>query len=186
MKNLIQLFTIFFRIGLFSIGGGYVMLPMLKEEVVNKRKWLTDEEILDFYAIGQATPGIIAVNTATFVGYSQKGIAGSLSATAGIVAPSIIIITLISAFFTEFREVLIIQKAFAGIRVAVSVLLLFIVAGLIKKGAKYKTGVVIILAAFAGITFFKVSPVLIVAASAAAGIASGALRRKIIRQEKKL
>ncbi|MDX9800222.1 MAG: chromate transporter [Spirochaetia bacterium] len=182
MKKLLKLFTIFFRIGLFSIGGGYVMLPMLKEEVVNKRKWLTDEEILDFYAIGQATPGIIAVNTATFVGYSQKGIAGSLSATAGIVAPSIIIITMISAFFTEFREVLIVQKAFAGIRVAVSVLLLFIVAGLIKKGAKYKTGIVIMIAAFSGMAFFEISPVLIVTASAAAGILSGSLRRNIFRK----
>ena len=86
MKELFQLYSAFFRIGLFTFGGGYAMLPMLQREVVNKYHWATDEELLDCYAIGQCTPGIIAVNTATYVGYAQRGVAGGIVATLGVVS----------------------------------------------------------------------------------------------------
>ncbi|HLS53535.1 MAG TPA: chromate transporter, partial [Tissierellaceae bacterium] len=94
MQELIQLFIVFFRMGAFTFGGGYAMLPIIQEEIVDKRGWATNEEVIDYYAIGQCTPGIIAVNTATFVGYKRKGIMGGVFATLGLVSPSIIIITI--------------------------------------------------------------------------------------------
>ena len=178
MKVLASLFSIFFRIGLFSIGGGYVMLPMLKEELSSRRKWLTDNEILNFYAIGQATPGIIAVNTATFVGYRKKGIAGALAATAGIVTPSLVIITVIAAFFMEFSSFGFVQKAFAGIRVAVAVLLLFTIAEMIKKGIKDLASLAVFIAAFCAIALFSFSPAAVVAAAAFTGIAGSFMKGK--------
>lgn len=93
MNELLNLFMAFFRIGAFTFGGGYAMLPMLQKEVVEKYHWATEDEIMDYFAIGQCTPGIIAVNTATFVGYKTKGIAGGIAATLGVICPSIIIIT---------------------------------------------------------------------------------------------
>ena len=98
MKDLIELFFVFAKIGLFTFGGGYAMLPMLQKEIVEKHKWAKEDEIMDYFAIGQVTPGIIAVNTATFVGHKTKGLIGGIVATAGMVFPSIIIITVIAAF----------------------------------------------------------------------------------------
>jgi len=95
MKELLDMFLTFARIGGFTFGGGYAMLPMLQKEVVNGRHWATDEELMDYYAIGQCTPGIIAVNTATFVGYKNRGIPGAIAATLGVIAPSLVIIMII-------------------------------------------------------------------------------------------
>ena len=102
MKELIELFFVFAKIGLFTFGGGYAMLPMLQKEIVEKHKWAREDEIMDYFAIGQVTPGIIAVNTSTFVGYKTKGIIGGIVATAGMVFPSLIIITVIAVFFEKF------------------------------------------------------------------------------------
>ena len=96
MKELLDMFLTFARIGGFTFGGGYAMLPMLQKEVVNGRHWATDEELMDYYAIGQCTPGIIAVNTATFVGYKNRGIPGAIAATLGVIAPSLVIIMIIA------------------------------------------------------------------------------------------
>ncbi|MDY0091470.1 MAG: chromate transporter, partial [Candidatus Vecturithrix sp.] len=104
LQELLRLYSVFFRIGVFSIGGGYVMLAMLQDEVVEKYKWLTHEELLNYYAISQAAPGINAINTATFVGYKRGGVLGAIIATAGMVTPSLIIITIIAIFFTRFQE----------------------------------------------------------------------------------
>ena len=104
MKELLDMFLTFARIGGFTFGGGYAMLPMLQKEVVNGRHWATDEELMDYYAIGQCTPGIIAVNTATFVGYKNRGIPGAIAATLGVIAPSLIIIMIIAAFISNFIE----------------------------------------------------------------------------------
>ena len=98
MRELLELFFIFFRIGGFTFGGGYAMLPAIQMELVEKRKWATNEEIIDYYAISQCTPGIIAVNTATFIGYKRKGVIGGIVATLGMVAPSLTIITIIASF----------------------------------------------------------------------------------------
>ena len=122
MKELWTMFLTFCRIGGLTFGGGYAMLPMLQREVVEKYGWATEEELMDYYAVGQCTPGIIAVNTATFIGYKRKGITGAIAATAGVVFPSLVIITVIAAFLSNIQDNLYVQHAFAGIRVAVCAL----------------------------------------------------------------
>lgn len=133
MKELFELFIVFAKIGGFTFGGGYAMLPILQREVVENKKWATSEELMDYYAIGQCTPGIIAVNTATFIGYKRKGIFGGIMATAGCVAPSLVIIMVIAAFINSFTHIVWVQHALAGIRVCVCILVLNAVLKLAKK-----------------------------------------------------
>ena len=131
MKELIDLFLTFARIGGLTFGGGYAMLPIIQKEVVEKRKWATEQEVADYYAIGQCTPGVIAVNTATFIGYKNKGILGGIVATLGVVFPSIIIISIIAMFISNFADLEVVKYAFSGIRVCVCVL---IINAVIKLG----------------------------------------------------
>ena len=133
MKVLFQLYIAWFKMGLFTFGGGYAMLPMIQKEVIEKYKWATEDEIMEYYAIGQCTPGIIAVNTATFVGYYQKGILGGIVATLGVVSPSFIIISLIAALISNFMEIEFVQHALKGINVAVCVLMFTSIQNLWKK-----------------------------------------------------
>ena len=170
LKELLQLFLVFARIGGFTFGGGYAMLPIIQREVVEKRKWATDEEVLDYYAIGQSTPGIIAVNTATFIGYKQKGIIGGIAATLGMVFPSLVIITTIAAFFQHFQDYVIVKHAFNGIRVAVVALILDAIIKMWKKSVKDWIGILIFDLSFFIIAFLKVSPIVVVILSATAGI----------------
>ena len=169
MRELWQLFSAFARIGGFTFGGGYAMLPMLQKEVVEKYKWATEDEVLDYYAIGQCTPGIIMVNTATFIGYKQKGIPGAVAATVGAVFPSVCIVMFIAAVLHNFAEL--VQHAFAGIRVVVSVLIINAVMGLRKKSIVDKICVGIAIAAFLISVFADISPAIIVVAAAILGIA---------------
>ena len=170
IKELFELFIIFCRIGGFTFGGGYAMLPIIQKEIVEKRNWATDEEVIDYYAIGQCTPGIIAINTATFIGYNRKGIPGAISATTGMVFPSIIIITTIAKFFQHFQDYEIVQNAFGGIRVVVVALIVTTVMNMYKKSVKDYTGTIIFLLAFIAIGFLKISPILIIILSALIGI----------------
>ena len=170
MKELLDMFLTFARIGGLTFGGGYAMLPMLQREVVEKHHWATEEELADYYAIGQCTPGVIAVNTATFIGYRQAGIAGGIFATLGVVAPSVVIITVIAAFLTNFADLPVIQYAFEGIRVCVCVLIFNAVGKLLKKSVVDKRTAVIFLLVLAGGVFLKLSPVWFVLAAALAGI----------------
>ena len=133
LKQLFGLFGAFAVVGVTTFGGGYAMLPALQREVVEKRRWATEEEVMDWYAIGQCTPGVIAVNTATFVGQKQAGIWGGIFATLGVVFPSLIIIMIIAAFIQNFAHLPAVQNAFAGIRVCVCVLILNAVVKLWKK-----------------------------------------------------
>ena len=128
MKELWKMFFAFARIGGLTFGGGYAMLPMLQKEVVEKNGWATEEELMDYYAIGQCTPGVIAVNTATFVGQKYRGTLGAIFATLGVVFPSMVIITLIAAFISNFAHLAVVQNAFAGVRVCVCVLIFLAVA----------------------------------------------------------
>ena len=171
MRELWQLFAAFARIGGFTFGGGYAMLPMLQKEVVEKYKWATEDEVLDYYAIGLCTPGIIMVNTATFIGYKQKGIPGAIAATVGAVFPSVCIVMFIAAMLNNFAELEVVQHAFAGIRVVVSVLIINAVVGLRKKSIVDKICVVIAIAAFLISVFADISPAIIVVAAAILGIA---------------
>lgn len=170
MKELWELFAAFARIGGFTFGGGYAMLPMLQKEVVEKHHWATEDEVLDYFAIGQCTPGIIFVNTATFVGYKQKGVLGAVAATIGSVFPSVCIVMFIAAALNHFAELPVVQHAFAGIRVVVSVLIFNAVMGLRKKSIVDKFCILIAIGAFLLSAFGDISPVRIVVAAAILGI----------------
>ena len=162
MKEYLDLFLTFARIGGFTFGGGYAMLPMLQKEVVEARHWATEDELMDYYAIGQCTPGIIAVNTATFVGYRTKGIAGGIAATLGVIAPSIVIITLIAAFIQGFADIPAVSHAFAGIRACVCVLIFNAVIKLGKKSLINKASIGIFCVILALALFTEISPALLV------------------------
>lgn len=164
------MFLTFARIGGLTFGGGYAMLPMLQKEVVENRHWATEDELMDYYAVGQCTPGVIAVNTATFVGYKRRGIPGGIAATLGVVFPSLVIITLIAAFIRNFAELSVVKDAFAGIRVGVFVLILLSVSKLYRKGVVDMSTRVIFSVVFFGSVFYGISPVIFVLLSAAAGI----------------
>ena len=171
MPLLLDLYCTFFRIGLFTFGGGYAMLPLLQREIVEKKKWATEEEILDYFAVGQCTPGIIAVNTATFVGFKEKKLSGAIFATLGVVSPSLVIITVIATLLSNFAHIAAVQNAFAGIRVAVCVLILNSVVKLWKKSVVDKLTLGIFLAVFLGsVLLSKVSPVVFIVAAAVLGI----------------
>ena len=170
MNIYIELFLTFFQIGLFTFGGGYAMLPLLERELVDKRGWVSKEEILDYYAIGQATPGIIAVNTSTFCGAKKAGNLGGIVASLGFITPSIIIITIIANFLTAFSHVTYIQNAFAGIRVAVCALVLNTVINLVKKNADTSVKFIVFALTFIAIALFKISPVIMVIAVGIFGI----------------
>ena len=173
MKDLIELFFIFAKIGGFTFGGGYAMLPILQKEIVEKRGWATDEELTDYYAIGQCTPGIIAVNTATFIGYKFKGILGGILATLGVVAPSIVIISIIAAFIQNFSDIIWVQQAFAGIRVCVCILILNAVIKLFKKSVIDKSTGIIFLAVFISGIFFDVTPAVFIILAGICGMIIG-------------
>ncbi len=183
-----DLFIIFARIGGFTFGGGYAMLPMLKKELVQNREWITENELLDYFAVGQCTPGIIAVNTATFVGNKKRGILGAICATAGMIAPSLIIIMSIALVLQGFSENPYVIHALNGIKVAVGTLILNAVIGLFKKsvGTNKKTfkGVFafLVFAIVFGVgLFFTVSPIIIVVSTVILGLIYG----KVIRSFKK-
>ncbi len=176
MKELSDLFWTFCRVGGLTFGGGYAMLPMLRHEVVGKRGWATDEEMLDYYAIGQCTPGVIAVNTATFVGYKQRGIAGGIFATAGVIFPSLVIIILIAAFMRNLTGNATLGHAFAGIRVCVVVLVMNTIVNLWKKSMVDATAYFLFFAALAASLFTSLSPIYIVLLAAVSGILAGRLK----------
>ena len=173
MKELWVMFCAFFRIGLFTFGGGYAMLPMLQREVVNRYAWATDEELMDCYAIGQCTPGVIAVNTATYVGYRRRGVIGGIVTTLGVITPSLIIITLIGALLARYMDNAYVVKAFAGIRVAVSALITASVIKLFKKNVKDVWGIALCVLAFLFVAILGASPVYVTVGSALFGFIMG-------------
>lgn len=170
MKELMDLFIAFARVGVLTFGGGYAMLPILQREIVEKNDWATDEELMDYYAIGQCTPGVIAVNTATFIGQKNKGIVGGVVATLGVVMPSLVIITAIAAFISNFSDLTIVKNAFAGVRVCVCVLIFNAVVKLWKSSVVDKATLIIFVGVFLGSVFTDLSPILFVVITAIAGI----------------
>ena len=149
MNLYLDLFLTFAKVGVCTFGGGYAMLPILQREVVEKKGWATEEELTDYFAIGQCTPGVIAVNTATFVGQKQRGNLAGVIATLGVVFPSLIIITLIAAFLTEFASYPAVRHALAGINAAVVALIVASVVKLGKTTLKSAPAVCIFLAVLA-------------------------------------
>lgn len=171
MQNLWTLFVTFFKVGLFTFGGGAAMLPLLKAEVSEKHKWATDEELLDYYSLGQCTPGIIAINTATFIGYKINGLAGAVAATFGVVLPSVIIITLIAAVLQNFMQNIFLIHAFAGIRIVVAALILEAVVELWKKGVHGYIGIVVFVMSLGLLLMFSLSPIAVIILASATGLA---------------
>lgn len=170
MKEYLDLFVIFARIGAVTFGGGYAMLPILRKEIVQTRGWASDEEIMDYYAISQCTPGIIAVNTAIFIGYKRKRELGALFSALGMVFPSIVIILLIAMFLSNIMAYPIVQRAFAGVRVAVGVLVVNATVALYKKGVVDIMTLMIFVAVFIVLMFLSISPIPVVVGSALVGI----------------
>ncbi len=171
MRTLLELFLTFAKIGALTFGGGYAMLPMLERELVDNRKWVSEEELMDYFAIGQCTPGVIAVNTGTFVGYKIKGIMGGIAATLGVIAPSILIITIISAFISNFAELEIVKYAFNGIRVCVCVLVFNAVIKISKNALIDKWAIGIFLLVFVLSMFFDVSATILIVIAGVLGYA---------------
>ncbi len=170
MTSLFDLFFTFARIGAVTFGGGLAMLPILERELVEKKGWITEEELTDYYAIGQCTPGIIAVNTATFVGQKRRGVLGGIVATLGIVFPSLVIITIIAAFLSNFADNPYVLNAFAGIRVCVSVLILNSAIRLAKKAIQDPWTFAIFLLVFAASVLLDLTPAVYVVLAALAGL----------------
>ena len=167
---LLKLFTAFARVGVLTFGGGYAMIPMLEREIVDRHGWATSEELMDYYAVGQCTPGVIAVNTATFIGYKIAGNLGGVVATLGVVFPSFVIITVIAGIIQNFADIPAVRSAFAAIRVCVCVLIFNSVLKLWKGAVKDKAALVLCLLVLVLSMFFNISPIVFVVFCAAAGI----------------
>ena len=172
----VQLFTAFFKIGLFTFGGGMSMLPMLQRELVESKKWLTEEEILNYFAIGQCTPGIIAVNVATFCGYKRASLPGAIVSTIGIVCPSWIVITLIAGSISRFSDIVWIQRAMKGVYVAVAALLARAVFTFGKKIITDFVTAGIAAGAFLAMSVWNISGILIVLAAGIIGFCAQIIR----------
>ena len=170
LSDLRELFFVFFKIGAVTFGGGYAMIPMLEQELAEKRSWTTKETMLDYYAIGQCLPGLIAVNTAAFIGQKMRGTKGGYACAMGVVFPSFVIIAIIAAFISGFADMPVVRNAFAGIRVCVCVLIYNAVLKLWKKAIIDWKALVIFGAVFLASTFTDLSPILFVILAGAAGI----------------
>ena len=170
MKELWELFWTFAKMGVMTFGGGMAMLPILQREIVENKKWATEEELVDYYAIGQCTPGIIAVNTSTFIGQKRKGITGGIFATLGIVFPSLVIISILAGLIQNFAHLAWVQNAFAGIQVCVCVLILNATLKLLKKSVVDGRTAVIFAAVLVGSLVLDISPVWFVVVAAFIGI----------------
>lgn len=171
MKEYLQIFWAFIKVGALTFGGGYAMLPILQRDIVEHNKWATDEEVMDYYAMAQCLPGIIMVNTSVFIGRHRKGTLGGVVAGLASALPSLVIITVIATFLTAFADYPIVQNAFAGIRACVVVLIANAVIKLWKSAmVDWKSIVIVFLPVFALSAFTGVSPILLVVAAALAGI----------------
>lgn len=176
VKKLLSLFLTFAKIGVMTFGGGLTMLPLLTKEIVEKKKWASEEQLLDYYAVGQCTPGIIAVNTATFIGYSQAGIAGGIFATVGMVTPSVLIIIAVAAALQQFMEYPVVASALMGIRAVVCALLSHTVITLAKKSLVDIVTAMIFIIGFVLCFIFDITPILVVIVGAIIGIAVNKIR----------
>ena len=170
MKLLLEMFHTFAKVGVMTFGGGYAMLPILQREVVENKGWATEEELMDYFAIGQCTPGVIAVNTATFIGQKLKGTFGAIFATLGVVFPSLVIISLLAGVIEAFSHLTWVQNAFGGIKVCVCVLIANAVVKLYKKAVVDVPTFIIFLLVAMGSIFLSISPIIFVVLAAASGI----------------
>ena len=181
-KKLWSLFVTFFKIGAFTFGGGYAMIPLIQKEAVEKNKWVTDDDILEIIAIAESTPGPIAINSATFVGYRTSGVLGAACATFGVVLPSFVIILLISFALEQFQEVKAVQYAFNGIRAGVLALLFKALWGMYKKSPKGWAAYVVMAAAFVLTAFLKINTLYVIIFCAVFGLITAVLAERRVKQ----
>ncbi len=165
LKQFLELYFAFVKIGAFTFGGGLAMMPIMQRELIEKRGWVSEEELIDYFAIGQSTPGIIAVNVATFVGYKKLGWLGGIIGTLGVVTPSWVIIMLLAGAISSVDKYPLAQRALRGINVAVAALLTSVIVKFTKKTIKNFWNALFMLLAFALIYFFKVQSVWIILSS---------------------
>ncbi|MCQ2597026.1 MAG: chromate transporter [Treponema sp.] len=171
LKDLVSIYLNCAKVGLFTIGGGMAMLPMMQREFVEDKKWMTEEELIDFFAIGQSTPGIIAVNVSTFVGYKRCGIIGGFCGTLGMVTPSLIIITLLATLINSIEDYPVVQKALKGVNVVVAALLTNVTYNFAKKTVKNWWSAVVLIASFCALFVFKVQSYWVILSAITIGIA---------------
>lgn len=182
LKNYLRLFLTFARIGGFTFGGGYAMLPLLQREVVEKHGWATEEELMDYYAVGQCTPGVIAVNVATFIGQKLYGVPGGIVATLGVISPSVVLITLIAALISNFFENEYVIHALGGIRAVVCALIAQAVIKMTKAGVKDWVGGVVFVVTLALLLVLPISPIIVVACAIALGIVIEAIKGRAAKK----
>ncbi len=179
IKDLLEIFVAFFKMGSLTFGGGYTMLPILEIEVVEKRNWLSSEKVVDYYALSQGLPGIIAVNVSVFVGYHHMGTSGGIIAALGVVAPSVIIITVIATILQGFMDNAYVQYALAGILVCVSALMVNTIIGLWEKGEKDFLSSFIFLSVIVLSLATSISPMLFVIGAAIVGIVAQTIKSRL-------
>jgi chromate transporter len=177
MKKLLMMFLTFFKIGSFTFGGGYAMIPLIEAEIVNKNKWLTKAEFIDVIVVSQTFPGALAVNSCTFIGYKLGGAIGAILGLLGVVLPSFFIILLIAVFFSEFRNLYIVDLIFKGINAAVPLLILVGVNSISKVVGKTSKNIIIVIATIAVILILDLNPVYIILISGIYGVISN--RKKV-------
>ena len=177
VKELLDMFITFAKVGVMTFGGGYAMLPILQREVVENKGWAEEAELADYYAIGQCTPGIIAVNVATFIGYKKRGVVGGIFATLGVIFPSLIIIMALAGMISAFSDFAAVQHAFAGIRVCVAVLVFNAVVKLWKSAVVDKLTLAIFLVVFAGSTLTDIPVMLFILAAGIIGLSVRSIRK---------
>ena len=179
-----SLFTTFLKIGAFTFGGGYAMIPLIQKEVVENKKWITDDDILDIIAIAESTPGPIAINAATFVGYKTAGFWGAVCATLGVVLPSFIIISVISFVLEQFRSVKAVQFAFTGIRAGVLVLIIKALVSMYKKCPKSIFSYIIMALSFIAVAFLKINIIYVLIGCGVLGVANSYIVKKKMEVKK--
>jgi len=176
-NTLKKIFVLFFKIGAFTFGGGYAMLPLIQREVVNKQKWMKEEEILDVFAIAQSVPGVISINSAIFIGKRIAGTLGGISAALGVILPSFMIILALASLLIKYRENEILDKVFTGIRSASAALIFLAAINMAKKAIKDKWGITIAAIAFIIIVIFDVHAIWAIVIGASYGMISSFCRR---------
>lgn len=176
--KVLDVFLTFLKIGAFTFGGGYAMMPIMQKEVVDKKKWATDDDIIRLLVISESTPGVLAVNSATFIGYKVAGFWGSTLATLGVVLPSFIIISIISLFLTQFQSIALVKYAFLGIRAGVAILILNAAIKLSKKIKKDIFSYIIIFSSFLVAYFTSFNILFIMMIGALLGIIYGYINAK--------
>ncbi|MDU6363511.1 MAG: chromate transporter [Clostridium sp.] len=177
MNKIIEMFIAFFKIGAFTFGGGYAMIPLIEEEVVNNKKWLEKEEFMDVLVVSQSLPGALAVNCSIFLGYKIGGLIGAIMALLAVILPSFIIIIIIAAFFMQFRNNYYVNAAFKGITAAVPMLVLVGAISLSKGLEKGTRTIVTIIVALIALTLFDIHPIIVIIVSAIYGVIF--LRKKV-------